>query len=416
MNSRIQLTIVGALAVSGCSLSTESPDKGNGSRLTLLQGLQGPTGPAGPPGEAGPRGEPGAPGEPGARGPAGPVGPTGPRGEAGPPGMAGATGPAGLQGPVGPPGATGAPGPAGTPGGPGRRGQTGPRGATGPVAPAVCTWCRPGETSCSQDFKRVQHCVDDGDGCGHWEVGEECDYRCNFEPATEERDALGNRSNLYIGQCVRQNSCSLARTCNAGYFCVNGSCRLGDVSPDEPGANCGNSSPCDAGYVCDWDACVASDTWVVAAATANTPDGLEHHFFARNESTYAYSYPAMSPYWTESAKSIWLSVAGGQWSSSGLGPEYSGDVIDPGWMRLDVYGVGTFPVDGWYCPGIYSDRFETVDEACSMTITEFVPGVGGYVAGSFQATAVIIETGGSAGSGPEGRFAMNGAFRVQVLW
>lgn len=101
-------------------------------------------------------------------GPSGPVGPAGAQGAAGPAGPQGATGAAGAIGPVGPAGAQGAAGPAGPQGATGATGATGPQGPQGPIGPvthssAVClnyVNVHNGQAQCSCSLRTISQTHD----------------------------------------------------------------------------------------------------------------------------------------------------------------------------------------------------------------------------------------------------------------
>lgn len=415
MTARINLAVLGAFLLVGCELGLQADDanQGNGGSSTILEGPAGPRGATGAAGPAGISGERGAEGASGSPGSAGAQGTSGAGGPSGPPGQ---VGPAGVQGPVGlcgPAGSQGAVGPAGITGAPG---ATGPRGSTGPAAKSICTWCHPGETSCSADQKRVRRCVDDGDGCGHWEEGEVCEYRCDDE-AQDKVDALGNRTYAYSAQCIRTDACSYVRSCASGHTCVEGQCRLGNPNPDEPGSNCGNSIPCAAGERCEWDVCVASDHWLVATAILNAPDGLVHHFSALDaygsalDGSYAWCQTTPASYWKKTSNYCGIAITTAGWTQSDQGPEFAGNVVSDVSLRTSVYGVGTYYLSSWDCPRIVTDKFVTHNQTCSLKVTEFVTGADGYAAGTFEGTALVDEVSGQTG----GTLELQGAFRVRLL-
>lgn len=126
----------------------------------------------------------------------------------------------------------------GQPGPKGDQGEPGPVGPSGPTAlvRTDCEWCQPSTVTsrwCGTDSRHVQSCVDDGDGCGHWELIEECPdgTMCTNVPVADAKlDALGNlslRSHIAGYGCHPKLECSewnTHGTCPEGATCSGGVC------------------------------------------------------------------------------------------------------------------------------------------------------------------------------------------------
>lgn len=377
-------------------------------------GSDGQDGKSGSQGEPGPQGEPGADGEQGPQGEAGPRGPQGEpgiQGEAGPqgePGPQGGLGPAGPQGEQGPQGAPGPQGPQG------ERGEAGPQGPAGEAAVtrSDCTWCTPGfAPSCSPDGITLQHCVDDGDGCGHWEALEVCDVACSLGYRAQAPDDLGNAGNIAY-RCFEQGECSTWRPCPTGQICTAGIC------DDEPAEDdCVLEKACGTGEKCSTSsrACEPADEWLVASATLYTAfDGLTHEFEALNETLYARGCSeANETYWSATDYGCTtLYVGPRSWSQSSQGSPYAGAALPDSTVYLNSFvSAGTYAISCGNLDNISGDRFETRNGDCSVTLTHFDPGVGGYIAGTFSAAA---EVRGHGEPSFDSTLTMSGSFRVNA--
>lgn len=306
-------------------------------------------------------------------------------------------------------------GPSGTDDESGEPGPVGPSGPTGPAGePAEvrtdCTWCTPGAApSCAHDGVTLQRCVDDGDGCGHWEAAQVCDVACSLSYRTLERDDLGNTSTLE-SRCFDEGECSIWRPCPSGESCWNGQCTANAAG------DCRTTTPCGSGKICGSDGqCVASDAWFVAIATLYTAfDGLTHKFHALDESLSAIGCSESGEtYWNESAYGCsYLSIGAANWSQSDRGPAYRGAALQAWYLNLSsIRATGTYDVACGSLDVIGGNRFVTQNGQCSVTLTHYDPGEGGYIQGRFTATA---EVKGHDEPGFDSSLSVDGVFRVNA--
>lgn len=299
----------------------------------VVVGCEGPPGSQGPAGEEGPRGE------------------QGPEGEPGPPGDRGAAGAAGANGEAGANGTNGADGSSGT--------------AVSDAGAAVrsdCKWCpaAAGYRSCTPDGKKLQRCVSDGNGCGHWEVEKTCAGKCALA-AGAETDALGNRS-------------------AAAYACVDAG------SPD-----CRTNSACGAQERCNFStgACEAAPTWATATATIHTAfDGLTHRFDAVGISVSSSCTGSVGDYWNgPQGRTCYVSISPSKWTQSSAGVGYMGDPISRFFVSLAGIAA-TGAVSAPNCTlTLAADRFTLAQPTCMATISTANLSAGGAIDGTFSYTA-----------------------------
>lgn len=302
-------------------------------------------------------------------------------------------------------------GDSGVDGSPGASGEPGPQGPAGPPGAQIrtdCTWCAPGYApQCAPDGVTLQRCVDDGDGCGHWEAAEVCDVACAPALRATQQDDLGNNASVEY-RCMEEGECSQWRTCPSGQECSDGRCTT--IS----GSDC-RKTPCSAGEQCGYDGlCSASDEWFVATATLRTAfDGLTHTFRALDDYLYAFGCSESADYWSTSIEGCTTVVIGSTiWSQSDQGEEYAGPALRNWYLSLSSYRApGTYDVSCGSLDDIGGNRFTTQNGLCSVTITHFDPGEGGYIQGSF---AVAAEVKGHDEPGFDSSLEISGAFRVNA--
>lgn len=343
----------------------------------------------------------------------GPAGPAGPSGPAGADGVDGQDGQQGAQGVSGSDGANGSDGMSGSDGKDGTNalasgdagnpeagisaidGGKADSGAsdaesedTGSTSGGFrydCKWCTPQPSSyaqCSPDQSALQRCVDDGDGCGHWELVEECDNGCGYD-RTDDIDALGNRP---LGE----------------YIC-------------RPVATCLSTLICPSEQACDVYGlhCVASNNWLVATATLSTGfDGQTHQFSAAGEGLSASCSDAGDDYWdTNVGTGCSLSVVAINWTESSAGSVYSGHPITSVYFNVSSLSASGAQVVSCSGAGIDASRFTRRANTCTLTVTGSDLRSGGYVAGMFSRTDFVTGHGESADASS---LSFQGSFRVAI--
>ena len=331
--------------------------------LSLVLACEGPEGPVGPHGARGDQGEMGEPGEPGSDGT------DGRNGEAGANGAIGASVAAPKDGGAG-------------------VGPSGDSGAVGVSFRSDCKWCAPypGLRSCSPDSKKLQRCVSDGDGCGHWEAEETCSSKCGLKGGSA-KDSLGNVE-------------------TARWACI-----AADAPDCRTGVVCAEREQCDYGT----GTCTASLSWASATATLKTAfDGVTHVFTPRRGSSYAScTGSAIGDYWNAaSGRRCVVSVSYSEWTSSSAGAAYAGVPIS-GASAGAASIAATGPTVTPSCTiGLMADRFALVPSpSCGVTISAADLSPGGWVEGSFLSTAKVTGHGEAAGASS---ITITGSFRATI--
>jgi len=178
------------------------------------------------------------------------------------------------------------------------------------------------------------------------------------------------------------------------------------------------SQVCDTGEKCDEygsRTCKPADDWLVATATLYTAfDGLTHEFTAMSEYLSASGCSeANETYWsTTDFGCTSLSIGPRLWSQSSQGSTYAGAALPDASVSLASFvSAGTYAVSCGNLDNISGDRFETRNGDCSVTLTHFDPGVGGYIAGTFSAAA---EVRGHGELSFDSTLTMSGSFRVNA--
>lgn len=360
----------------------------------LVAACEGPPGPIGPEGPSGALGADGTDGEDGTAGANGSSGAgTGSNGAAGRDGAAGENGADGTDGTNGSDGAAGAsglPGRDGVNGTNGMDGADGKDGADGAPAPTYrydCKWCTPQPAGyppqCAANQKALQRCVADGDGCGHYQLVQQCEFGCGYAYGNE-LDSLGNRT---AGAAVCKPSASV----------------------------CGKDILCPSGQACDYllNACAEAPTWLTASATLNTNfDGQAHTFQAFAELTSASCSQTSGSYWDVStSRRCSLLVGPATWSASSAGNPYAGHPITVSYFNVEtVSGLGAQTVT---CSGagLTASLFTSRLRSCTLTISSMDLQPGGFIAGSFARADYVTRSGQPADSSS---LSTTGAFRVQI--
>jgi len=335
--------------------------------------------------------------------------------DAGAAGASGADNQSGTDGKSGSDGTSGGDGASGTDGlsgGDGSAGLQGEKGDPGQPLRTDCAWCAAGGgNSCSPDGVTLQECVDDGDGCGHWEAVKVCGVACSLAYREQgSPDALGNLGNVE-SRCFEANECSLWRPCASG-SCVDGTCESAPAVDD-----CSESVPavCSSGQECTTLGCVSSDEWFVATATLTTAfDGKTHQFTAIGDYLYSLRCSASlsGTYWNSATSHCAnLLVGPRDWSESSLGAAYAGDVLYPyGSVSLMGFtGTGTQAIPCSSLMNLAASRFSETNKVCSVTLTEFNPAPGGIIQGTFTASADVK---GHEEATYASSLTMSGAFRM----
>lgn len=285
-------------------------------------------------------------------------------------------------------------------------------GGTAPVP--ECVWCTPGSSvpSCAPDGVTRQACVDDGDGCGHWEAVQVCDVACAFAYAADEPDALGNQGTL-TSRCFEENECSPWRPCPAGASCVNGEC---SATPDPE--SCLTAVPCGSGEKCNvtLDVCEPTTDWMLASAALYTAfDGLTHRFDALGENLIVSGCAnGGEDYWNATEVGCTTVLLGpNNWGPSDQGPEYSGQALSAGYLPslVGISAPGTYDLGCGSFLVMPGDRFETQNPACSVTISSIDLAIGGHIQGTFEGTA---EVRGHDETTFDSTLTVSGSFRVAV--
>lgn len=348
-------------------------------------------------GAAGSDGQQGDDGEDGRDGAAGSEGQQGEDGEDGRDGSDGTEGKVGPPGPAGPVGPEGPPGPAG-------EGASWPR--------TDCLWCTPGWSGCAPDGITVQTCVDDGDGCGHWEASSTCNRACAPAYRQSTRDSLGNQAGIHY-RCYEAGECSPWVPCPSGALCVDGTC----ASPGAPSSSdCRVATPCPSGQACNLvGECEAAGSWLTATATLETAfDGLTHTFVALSETISVTCSTSSTTYWNSTPESCTtISIRPQTWTESSQGSGYGGEPLHPyGALSLsNVTGTGTFTPNCGSFGRLQANRFDNETSSCEVELTTFDPEPGGSVAGTFSMTGTVTGHGEAEGASS---LRIDGAFKISV--
>lgn len=314
----------------------------------------------------------------------GPAGPEGPPGKVGAAGLQGADGLAGEAGAAGQNGKDGADGSDGTDGKDGRDADGGVGGEGG--AASECEWCEPSiNPACTPDTKSLQHCVDDGNGCGHWELVQHCDNGCGYVYGAGGDDSLGNPP-------------------AGGYACK---------AP--PAADtCLADTPCDEGKTCNTGgACEPADSWLVATATLHTAfDGVTHSFSALSEELIVSCSGGGGTYWDSSSQLTCELIAEPlTWTADSAGSDYAGSPIST--VEFVVFAVTATGPQTADCTGKALDAtlFSSTLATCTINITSSQLTHGGYVQGTFSRTDQVTGHGEVANASS---FLLSGSFRGAI--
>jgi hypothetical protein len=313
-----------------------------------------------------------------------------------------------VRGPTGPTGPEGPPGPPGPPG----------EGAVNPETGEPCEWCWAGQLSCNADGARLQECADDGDGCGHWEVREECAGRCGLGLDVLETDDLGNQRTTQEPRCFDVGECGPFVGCPPGETCAEGWCEVVPPVtplPDPDSKSCLETVACDEGERCSAGGeCVESDSWLTAEALIETPDGLRHHFVALGEASQLVRCSvAVETYWNVTPGSgCTLTLNPDRWTQSDLGEDYLGNVLVSTGVNWPVTEVGSFePTVCSLAQLSNANKLVVSNQICELTIEGLELDEGGHIFGTFAGRSVITAV---DNPGEQGFVEVTGAFQVQL--